>query len=52
MSENITISGPGYSVTIKVDVAGDREKFLADAAKVREGIAKAFDQVMNQTNDA
>jgi hypothetical protein len=46
MTQTTTINGRGYELTVKIDVEGDRAKFLADAANLRESIVAAFDQAI------
>jgi hypothetical protein len=47
----ISIPGRGYELSVKIVVEGDYAKVIADADKIRDGIAKAFDQAIRQDNE-
>jgi hypothetical protein len=48
MTENtISIEGDGYELNVRIEIEGDNAKFLSDAEKLKDSIAKAFDEVVS-----
>jgi hypothetical protein len=48
----ISLPGRDYQlkVAVKIDVAGNRANFLADAHKLRESLAAAFDEAIEKAS--